>query len=116
MINPESNPEMLNLEMLKFEEPDLYYEFDMLCFWATKDGRVYSASDSGCSCPSPFENYVGNTQKEVLQKLERVGSAEQAKQIFNAWNKHPYDEKRTKLPIESQYEATEWVKRHLPAA
>ena len=25
--------------------------------WKHKDGRVFWAHDSGCSCPSPFEDY-----------------------------------------------------------
>ncbi len=85
-INPYYNPDKVNLETLSFDQPNLSYEYNTLCFWITGNGEVYSASDSGCSCPTPFENYSGENQKEILQQLERVGSLEQAEQIFDSWN------------------------------
>lgn len=86
-MNPYYDPEKLELDMICFDEPDMSYEYNTLCFWATKDGQIYSASDSGCSCPIPFEdNYDRPTRDEVLQTLERVGSVEQAESIFDAWN------------------------------
>ncbi len=85
-INPYYEPDKLDLELLSFDEPNLSYEYNTLCFWATKDGRIYSASDSGCSCPTPFENYTGQTLDAVLQQLERVGTISQAESIFNSWN------------------------------
>lgn len=87
------------------------YEFNTLCFWATKDGRVYSACDSGCSCPTPFEDYEGFTQEEVLQKLERVESVGHAEQIFDSWNKG-YDGKNY-LPNSDKREMSEWVRAKL---
>lgn len=36
-------------------EPD--YSFDILVLWQDKEGKFYGATDSGCSCPSPFESY-----------------------------------------------------------
>lgn len=86
-INPYYDPEKLNLELISFDEPDMSWEYNTLCFWKAKNGLVYSASDSGCSCPTPFEDYDGETEKEVVQKLERVGSLAQAEQIFDSWNK-----------------------------
>ena len=85
-INPYENPEDLGLEMLEFYEPNLSYKYNALCFWATRTGQVYSASDSGCSCPRPFENYVGVTVDDVLPKMERVGSMEQGLRIWDGWN------------------------------
>jgi hypothetical protein len=110
-INPYYNPEKLELELLSFDEPNLSYEYNTLCFWATKDGRVYSASDSGCSCPTPFENYEGNTQTEVLRNLERIGSVEQAESIFDSWNKN-YNRKPFLKNSEKQL-MTEWVSERL---
>jgi len=72
-------------EMLSFERPGLSYEFDILCFWVTKDGRVYTAQDSGCSCPTPFEDYCDNDVESILQRMERVGSVDQAERIGEAW-------------------------------
>jgi hypothetical protein len=33
------------------------YDFDLTVVWVDKEGTYYWASDSGCSCPSPFEDY-----------------------------------------------------------
>lgn len=33
------------------------YSFDLTVVWKDKDGNLYWASDSGCSCPSPFEDF-----------------------------------------------------------
>lgn len=94
--------------MIVFDEPDMYYEYNTLCFWATSDGRVYTASDYGCSYPTPFEDYEGCTQEEVIQKLEQVGSAKQAEKIFDGWNTC-YD-KSKKLSISHKQELLNWVK------
>jgi hypothetical protein len=33
--------------------------YETLSVWRDKEtGRIYYASDSGCSCPTPFENYT----------------------------------------------------------
>lgn len=86
-MNPYYNPELLDLELISFDQPNLSYEYNTLCFWASKTGQIYSASDSGCSCPTPFENnYSGETIEETLQKLERVGSVDQTLGIFDFWN------------------------------
>lgn len=44
--------------VVMLDRPDLSYEFDMLGVWRDDaTGRLGWASDSGCSCPSPFEDY-----------------------------------------------------------
>lgn len=59
MINPYDNPEKLGLEILG--EADLSsgnWEFDIICVWVNRQtNQLYYAEDSGCSCPSPFENH-----------------------------------------------------------
>lgn len=80
-----------------FDEPELSYEFNMLCFWKTKNGLILSGSDSGCSCPSPFERYDGKSEKELEQTFERVGSFKQAKQIIDSWNEDIYTDTKTKI-------------------
>lgn len=56
--DPYHSPEACGLEILEtFERPDVSYEFDMLVFWRDlKSKKIYCLSDSGCSCPSPYEN------------------------------------------------------------
>ena len=106
-MNPYYNPQELELELISFDEPDLSYEYNTLCFWATKDGQIYSASDSGCSCPTPFEEYDVPTTEELLPLLERVGTVEQAESIFESWTDRGYG---NKLPNSDKQELVNWVK------
>jgi len=59
------NPEEFGLETigeLELREPD--YNFDILLVQRdTSTGKFYVNADSGCSCPSPFEDF---TTKESL--------------------------------------------------
>jgi hypothetical protein len=53
------NPEKYGLELtavIELSEPD--YSFDMLAIWKGESG-YYLGTDSGCSCPSPFEDFNG---------------------------------------------------------
>ena len=84
IMNPYYDWKKLGWEMLSLE-PNLSYAFDIICLWKV-GSKVYTASDSGCSCPSPFEDYTGSA-KEIEQKLEKVGSLEQAEQAITSWNK-----------------------------
>lgn len=110
-MNPYYDAAKLGLEMLSFEDPEASYDFDTICFWATSEGRVYTAHDSGCSCPEPFEGFKGESQKDVIQLLECVGSVAQAETSFDTWNKD-YENK----PRHSQSardEVAAWVKARL---
>jgi hypothetical protein len=51
------SPEEHGLEVFGvLDEPDMCYEFHTLAVWkGLHDGRLRYAEDSGCSCPSPFE-------------------------------------------------------------
>lgn len=110
-INPYYSPESLGLEMISFDQPGLSYEYNTLCFWATNDGRVFYAQDEGCSCPTPFDEYSGETQKDVIQKLGQVGSADQAVRTAKSWGHCEQDDyvslrtwvnNKLKLPPEYQ--------------
>lgn len=66
MSNPYYNPEDFDLEIvgsIDLAEPD--YSFDLLVVWYhAPTSTFYWASDSGCSCPSPFEDYHSLEQLE----------------------------------------------------
>lgn len=52
------SPEKHNLTIVgdvELEEPN--YSFYTLCIWKDEKGKYYLATDSGCSCPAPFESY-----------------------------------------------------------
>ncbi len=58
MSNVYYEPEEFGLELFgALDEPDLSYEFNMVAVWRDLEtNRLYFAGDSGCSCPSPFED------------------------------------------------------------
>jgi hypothetical protein len=85
-MNPSYDSKELGWEQAGLSQDDLSYEFNDLLFWRTPKGIVYTANDSGCSCPTPFENYCGKTAEEIEQKLERVGSFKQACATIKSWN------------------------------
>lgn len=41
----------------EYEYSDGNYNFDTRVIWRHMDGKLYMARDSGCSCPTPFENF-----------------------------------------------------------
>lgn len=58
MSNPYYNPEDFGLTIVdEIEWRDEPYEFDLTVIWKDKSGKYWIADDSGCSCPSPFEDY-----------------------------------------------------------
>lgn len=78
--NPYYHPEALGLKIVGSvaREPD--YDFNMLVVWeSVSDGLLYMASDSGCSCPSPFEDF------HEIEQLERIGSYDQFVRALDAW-------------------------------
>lgn len=55
--NPYYNPEKCGLEIIHSIDTGGSYEFDMLVVWKKlDDNTLWYDSDSGCSCPSPFDN------------------------------------------------------------
>lgn len=80
--NPYYNPEATGLT--KVAEVDLAepcYSFDLLAVFADGEG-LYLATDSGCSCPTPFEDYNGKADMTgpltVDQALEEASSLKAA--------------------------------------
>lgn len=52
------NPKKYGLtQIAQLDDTEAGYEFDMIVAWRHTDGSIYWQQDSGCSCPSPFENY-----------------------------------------------------------
>jgi len=53
--NPYYSPEKCGLEIFQTVSTGRSYEFDMLIVWIkTDDKTLWWATDSGCSCPTPF--------------------------------------------------------------
>lgn len=76
--NPYYKPEHFGLEIvasIDVYEPN--YDFDIRVVWFhSETGVFYTARDAGCSCPSPFEDYHGLEQLDVLDEgmLEAIRS------------------------------------------
>lgn len=61
-------PEAFGLQVIgTLNNPEADYDFHMFAVWKHEEtGKIYYASDAGCSCPSPFEDYTS------LDKLSEV--------------------------------------------
>lgn len=71
------NPEKFNLEIvIVLDEEYLSYEFNMFVVWKDTNGGLYYATDSGCSCPSPFEDYTSLADLTFATKAEIVSALE----------------------------------------
>jgi hypothetical protein len=74
--NPYYSPEKWGLKTVaECEFSDMDYQFDLRVVWQDEKGRLYTARDSGCSCPAPFEDYreIGQLERvtqKVLKSLE----------------------------------------------
>lgn len=68
------------------------YQFDLTGVWKHNEtGQLYMADDSGCSCPSPFENFttVEFLTPVTLMQLDKYFN-ERKNGIFESeyvWNK-----------------------------
>lgn len=71
---PFGNPD--NRTLVQVAEWDFYdepYEFDMIAVWhEPATGQVWAAIDSGCSCPTPFEDHVFPTDFTEVRSWEDV--------------------------------------------
>ena len=56
MANVYYDPAKFGLEIVAELDADLSYEFDMVIVWRDRAGDLWAAADSGCSCPTPFED------------------------------------------------------------
>jgi len=80
--NPYAYPEKSGLTIVgEIDWSSGYYEFDLTVVWADANDQLYYADDSGCSCPSPFENMsfadlTPCTFFELVEHLENRASTE----------------------------------------
>ena len=70
MTNPYYSPEKVGLTVIGELDDADSYEFNTIVAWT--DGKnIYWAHDSGCSCPTPFEEYeVTLSDKSSLEQLK----------------------------------------------
>ncbi len=76
---PDHHPDLEQFDSL--DEAGLSYEFHLLAAWLHKPtGRVFWGEDSGCSCPSPWENdglqFNGETFDTTLTEITPASFAD----------------------------------------
>lgn len=92
------SPEKFGLEVVgHVEDPQACYSFDDLIVWRHEDGRLFYATDAGCSCPSPFEDY-----RSIESLTPIVDTAE-------SWASFQKDVDEHCRPCEYDYEKRELV-------
>lgn len=65
--NPYYSPEKCGLEIFDSINTAGSYEYDIFCIWKKLDDQtLWWDIDSGCSCPSPFDDH-GHDLKEITQ-------------------------------------------------
>ena len=78
-VNVLSSPELCGLTLIACEDIAGSWEFDMFAIW-TNGRSLFWATDSGCSCPMPFEDYnsaedlTRATYKELVTAINSWGS------------------------------------------
>lgn len=75
-----NNSDEVSEHLVKIGEVDLAepdYSFNLIGFWVRKhDGMIMYTTDSGCSCPMPFEDTkVGELSETTLDKVLDVARA-----------------------------------------
>jgi len=68
-----------------YEINDAPFEFNLIGVWKNEKG-FYIATDSGCSCPTPFENY--GSLDDLTGPLTRTQCVEELYQLalYTPWN------------------------------
>lgn len=95
MENVMYTPEAYGLEYVcevALSEPD--YSFDVLRVLKGEKG-YYIGTDSGCSCPSPFENYAGMDDLTGPLTAEQVH--EEAKALWGGYDPEDFSSEMAKV-------------------
>ena len=79
-------PEKFGLTIVAEDDQDDSYGFDKFVVWKDVNSNLYWSTDSGCSCPSPFEAHG------AVADLDYAKTAQDVLREYQAW----YAEKYTK--------------------
>jgi hypothetical protein len=59
------------MEQVGEVDPNEVYQFDTVGLWRHKEtGKLYWDSDSGCSCPVPFDNFTPKPLPETWEQFK----------------------------------------------
>lgn len=107
MSNIYYQPEDFGLEIFEHIEDDhASYSFDDFVIWRRlEDGKLFYATDAGCSCPSPFEDVkVGD-----LTPVTTIEVLDAAIEEYRA----PFGPESHRCTIERKHEVLTKVKNYL---
>jgi|SRR5882724_383457 len=82
MNNVYYNPKDFGMELVDvLDQPDMCYEYNtFIVLKHNGSGRIFFAHDSGCSCPTPFEDYHFSVTEDgiISTNLTELTKASQA--------------------------------------
>jgi len=86
MMGPYYSPEDFGLELIGSVDTAGTYEYDMFCVWVHEETKaIYYATESGCSCPSPFEDVT-------IETMTRVPEPNALRSLMKSWAEQSYGE------------------------
>lgn len=71
-MNIYSSPESHGLTEIAEIDTGESYEFNMVVLWRAETGELWAAADSGCSCPTPFEDHTFPTDFTLVRAVEDI--------------------------------------------
>jgi hypothetical protein len=82
--NPYYSPELCGLEIFTSIDTAGSYEFDIFVIWKKlDDNTLWYAQDSGCSCPTPFEDFNSLSDLTPITEETWHGFKEALKNHYN---------------------------------
>lgn len=102
-MNPYYDPESLGLTIVTSgDDPEAFYSFDMFVVWT--DGKdLFYGQDSGCSCPTPFDEF----------EPEKATGKQQIYRAIDRWADGG-DERWHRVAIELKDDVRAWRASHNP--
>lgn len=85
--NPYYSPEKCGLTLVAdMDDPNCSYDFEMLVLWRDNaSGQFYLAYDSGCSCPTPFEEMTQLSALQLVSMLDEIKAVIAEHNTYNRW-------------------------------
>jgi hypothetical protein len=82
--NPYYNPEAVGLEIVaEIDYSDGNYQFDLRIVWRQKEtGRLLTSRESGCSCPTPFDELKVEDMADYSYGFVRNEALDEAKREY----------------------------------
>lgn len=77
---------LTKVDEVYLSEPD--YSFYLLGIWRGDDG-YYISTDSGCSCPTPWESH---TQEDLTGPLNAEHVREEARSLWDGYDRESFED------------------------